>query len=478
MNNYISLGFLTIHGFVYLWYSMRKEKDYLGEMEIPDDAYYGVQTCRAMKNFQISGMRLQRNFIRSYAVIKRAAARTNMLLKKLDKAKAAAIMQAADEVISGKHNEQFVVDAYQAGAGTSTNMNLNEMIANRAIELLGGKRGDYKVIHPNDHVNMAQSTNDTFHAAVHISAATAVEKQLLPALEEYEKTLERKIKEFSGIVKSGRTHMQDAVPVMFSQELSGYSIKSHIESIRRANESMKEIGIGGTAVGTGVNADGRYASHVVKEISDITGIRFLNSGNIFEFMQSLSHEARLSGELRNLALSFIKIANDLRLLGSGPATGLAEISLPAVQPGSSIMPGKVNPVIAEMMDMVGFQVVGNDTTIAMACQAGQLELNVMMPVVAYNLLNSIEILSNGISTLTKKCLAGMTANEEKMLWHLERNPVVVTALTPHIGYENAAEVARECYKTGRPVKEIVLEKKLMSKEMLDKALDFRRMTGT
>ncbi|MBI2076345.1 MAG: aspartate ammonia-lyase [Candidatus Aenigmarchaeota archaeon] len=457
---------------------MRKEKDYLGEVGVPEDAYYGVQTARAVDNFRISGLTLQKRFIRSYAIIKKAAAHTNMLLKNLDKEKATAIIKACDDVISGLLASQFVVDVYQAGAGTSTNMNLNEVIANRAIELLGGKKGDYKLVHPNDHVNMAQSTNDTFHVAIHIAAVDVIENHLLPILEEYEKALEKKIREFNNIVKSGRTHLQDAVPIMLSQEFSGYSVKGHIETIKRANESMKEIGIGGTAVGTGINADKRYAAQAAKEISNLINIRFVNSRNIFEFMQSLSHEAQLSAALRNLSLAFIKISNDLRLLGSGPATGLAEISLPAVQPGSSIMPGKVNPVIAEMMDMICFQVVGNDTTITLAAQAGQLELNVMMPVVAYNLLNSVEILSNGIKTLTEKCLSGITVNEEKMLAYLERNPVIITALTPHIGYENAAAVVKEAYATAKPIRQIVLEKKLMTKEQLDKVLDFRKMTRT
>jgi len=454
----------------------RKEKDYLGELKIPSDAYYGVQTARAAKNFQISKLRLQPHFFHSYARLKKAAAIANMRCGRLNKKIGSAIVRACNEIITGGLAEQFVVDVYQAGAGTSTNMNMNEVIANRAVEILGGKKGDYKLVHPNDHVNMAQSTNDTFHVAMHIAVAGAIEHRLLPALEGYEKTLNRKVKEFRGIVKSGRTHLQDAVPIMLSQEFSGYSVSRHIAAIKSANEDMKEIGIGGTAVGTGLNAHPRYAKLAVQEISRETKMKFTNSKNMFEFMQSLSHEARLSGEVRNLALAFIKIANDLRLLGSGPATGLSEITLPAVQPGSSIMPGKVNPVIAEAMDMIGFQVVGNDTTIALATQAGQLELNVMMPVVAYNLLHSIEILSHGVRTLTDKCLSGIKVNKEKMTFYLERNPVIVTALTPHIGYENAAAIVKEAYRTGKPIKQIVLEKKLLSKKELDKILDFRKMT--
>ena len=454
----------------------RKERDYLGELKIPSDAYYGVQTARAIKNFPISKLRLQPAFIKSYAIIKKSAAIVNMRLGKLDKKKGNAIIKACNEVIAGKLANQFVVDIYQAGAGTSTNMNLNEVITNRAIELLGGKKGDYKFVHPNDHVNMAQSTNDTFHVAIHIAAVDAVMNQLLPVLEDYEKALKNKISEFRGVVKSGRTHLQDAVPILLSQEFEGYSIRNHIDSIKHANDTMKEIGIGGTAIGTGLNAHPKYAKMAVREISRETKINFTNSKNMFEFMQSLSHEAQLSAASRNLALSLIKIANDFRLLNSGPATGLGEITLPAVQPGSSIMPGKVNPVIAEMMNMVCFQVIGNDTVIALAAQAGQLELNVMMPVVAYNLLNSAEILSNGIKTLTEKCLSGITVNEEKMLWYLERNPVIVTALTPHIGYANAAEAVKESYKTGKPIKQIILEKNLLSKRELDRILDFREMT--
>jgi len=457
--------------------NVRIEKDSLGDREIPADAYYGVQTHRAIENFPISGIKPKSAYVEATVHIKRAAALVNQGLGLLDEKKANAIVQAADEVLAGKLREWFVVDVYQAGAGTSHNMNTNEVLANRAIEFMGGKKGDYSMLSPNDDVNMAQSTNDVCPTAIRIGALLDV-RQLMPVLERLEKELSAKGKEFDVIVKSGRTHLMDAVPVRLGQEFTAYAVnvKKHIQAISRAADSLKELGIGGTATGTGLNAHPKYRQKMVEELSKSIGMKFIMAEDYFEAMQSLRPMVELSSALRNFAQDFSRICNDIRLLGSGPKTGLLEINLPAVQPGSSIMPGKVNPSMIEMMNMVCFQVIGCDTTVLMAAQAGQLELNVMMPVVAFNLLHEIEILTTATDVVIRFCIRGLTANAERCQAYAEDSTSVVTVLNPHIGYMKAAEIAKEYLKSGKPIRQLVLEKGLMTQEQLDKVFDLRGMT--
>jgi aspartate ammonia-lyase len=457
--------------------NVRIEKDSLGERSIPADAYYGVQTHRALENFPISGLRPKPAYVEATVHIKKAAAKVNKSLGLLDQKKADAIIAAADEILSGKLREWFVVDVYQAGAGTSHNMNVNEVIANRAIELLGGKKGDYTVVNPNDHVNMAQSTNDVCPTAIRI-ASVRLSEELLPSLTRLEKAFAVKAKEFDDIIKSGRTHLQDAVPIRLGQEFGAYAlnIRKHRERVEKAADSNKELGIGGTAAGTGLNAHPKYRPMMVKELSQELKIAFRMADDYFEAMQSLRPFIELSGALRNLAQDLIRIANDLRLLSSGPKTGLAEISLPAVQPGSSIMPGKVNPVMAEMLNMVCFQVIGCDLTVLLSAQAGQMELNVMMPVVAFNLLHELEILRTAVDAFVKFCVEGISANGERCKEYAEGSMSIVTVLNPHIGYAKAAEIAKEYLSSGKSIKEIVLEKGLMSKEKLEEVFNLRGMT--
>ena len=455
----------------------RTEKDYLGEIKIPENFYYGVQTARAIKNFPVSGLRLQKIFIISQAIIKKAASITNSKLSKLDKKKENFIIKACDEIISGKLHEQFFIDVYQAGAGTSQNMNANEVIANRGLELMKKKKGNYKYLHPNDDVNMSQSTNDIIHSTIHLACLISLQN-IFPVLNEFEKELKKKSNEFSSVIKSGRTHLQDAVPITLGQEFSGFAemIKQNKRRIKNSSFAIRQLPIGGTAVGTGLNAGKKYKIQVVKEINKITNLNFRNASNMFESMQNTDAVLELSSALRSLSVSLTKICNDLRLLQSGPSTGLNEIELPAVQPGSSIMPGKVNPVIVEMMNMICYQVIGNDTTISHSTQAGQLELNVMMPVIAYNILNSLEILTNGIKIFTK-CVKGIKVNKKKALEYLEKNPIIVTALNPYIGYEKCAEVVKRAYKENKTIKQIVLEMKLLDKKKLNKILDYKKMVG-
>lgn len=451
----------------------RVEKDSLGEVRVPLDAYYGAQTQRARENFPISGLRLQPPFIRAQGVVKRAAALANTKLGKLDKRKGEAIAKAAQEVIEGKFNDEFVVDVYQMGAGTSQNMNANEVIANRAIELLGGKKGDYSLVHPNDHVNMAQSTNDTMHVAMNIAALLMVEEELLPALKSLHMALREKQGEFEDIVKIGRTHLQDAVPITLGQEFSGYAsaMEKAINRVKRAREALKELNIGGTAVGTGLNAPKRFSELAVEEINVITGMDFRPADNFFEMGQNTLEALELSAELRYLALVLGKIASDIRLLSSGPRAGLGEIVLPAVQPGSSIMPGKVNPSMAEMLNMVCHQVIGNDAAVVSAVNGAQLELNVNMPVIAYNILNSIEILSKAVRAFTDRCVTGIKADKERCRELAEKSTALVTALSPRIGYDEAAKLAREAYVRGKKIKELVVEKGILSEEEAGKLLD-------
>ncbi len=455
----------------------RIEKDSLGNREIPFDAYYGVQTHRALENFPISGLKPKPSYVEATVHIKKSAAIVNNSLGILDKKKCDAIVKSCDEILSGNLREWFVVDVYQAGAGTSHNMNTNEVIANRAIEILEGKKGDYSVISPNDDVNMAQSTNDVCPTAIRIGALMNTNK-LLSSLKNLEDVFAKKSKEFDHIVKSGRTHLADAVPVRLGQEFGAWSMnmQKHSKSIQVAMESCKELGIGGTAAGTGLNAHQKYREMMVKQLSLQIGIDFKMSENYFESMQSLRPMVEISNAVRNLAQDLIRISNDIRLLGSGPKTGFFEINLPAVQPGSSIMPGKVNPVMFEMMNMVCFQIIGCDTTILMSAQAGQLELNVMMPVVAFNLLHEIEILSNAIDVYVKFGVEGITANESRCQTYAENSISIVTVLNPHIGYLKGAEIAKEYLKSGKTIRELVIEKGLLSEEKLDEIFDLKKMT--
>jgi fumarate hydratase, class II len=438
--------------------SFRVEKDSLGEVFVPEDAYYGVQTQRAIDNFVITGLRPWRSFIWSLATIKRAAAEVNCDLGLLDQERANAIMMAAQEVIDGKFDDQFRVDPIQAGAGTSHNMNMNEVIANRATELMGGTLGQYWV-HPNDHVNMAQSTNDTIPTAIRLGILWRL-GELQEVLRSLVERLREKSSEFDPIVKSGRTHLQDAVPVRLGQEFGGYAtaVEQELERILRSAENLRHLGIGGTATGTGLNAHPEYHARMLKTLTELTGIKLFTSLDLFERMQSMADVADFSGTLRTLAITMTRIANDFRLLASGPATGLDEIHLPAVQPGSSIMPGKVNPVMAEMMNMAMFQVQGCDHVIALAAQAGQLELNVMMPIIAHNVFEMMQIMINAVRAFTDRCVVGIAANQSKAEGWLARNAIIVTALNPLIGYSAGALLVKEATARGTTISELALEK--------------------
>lgn len=455
----------------------RIEKDSLGEVKVPLEAYYGVQTIRALENFPISSIRPHPIFTRSMVYIKKAAAKVNNELGCLDNEKSEAIISAADRIIEGEFKDQFVVDVYQAGAGTSFNMNVNEVIANIAIESLGGEKGNYSVIHPNDHVNFGQSTNDVFPTTMRISALYLL-KELFPVVDALVEAFNKKVKEFDKTIKSGRTHLQDAAPITLGQEFSGYAdaVSKTAKKIEMASNALKELGVGGTAVGTGLNTHPDYKEKIIKELQKITNLDIRSADNYFEAMQSNASITEVSGALKVLVIELIRIANDLRLLSSGPKTGLAEITLPAVQPGSSIMPGKVNPVMAEMLNMVCFSIIGNDLTITMASQAGQLELNVMMPVMQYKLLDSISILTNALKVFTDKCINGITANEDRCYQYATNSMSIVTALNPYIGYSKAADIAKESLLTGKSIKEVILEKKLMTEERLNEILSPMSMT--
>ena len=436
----------------------RIERDSLGDVHVPADALYGAQTQRATQNFQISGLKPRQAFIWSMAAIKRAAAEVNRDLGLLDIDRAEAIMQAAQEVIDGRWNDQFVVDPIQAGAGTSHNMNTNEVIANRATQIMGGALGEYRV-HPNDHVNMAQSTNDTIPTAIRLGVLWRL-VELLETLQTLVDALNAKATEFDDIVKSGRTHLQDAVPVRLGQEFSAYAraVERDAERIKDAAEGLRRLGIGGTAVGSGLNAHPEYHARMVKKLSELTGLTLYESDNLFESMQSMADAAHFSAALRTLALTLIRIANDFRLLASGPSTGLDEIRLPAVQPGSSIMPGKVNPVLAEMLDMAMFYVIGLDTTVTMAVQAGQLELNVMMPIIAHSLFEAMQVITGSVRAFTEYAVTGLTANREKAEGWLAKNAIVVTALNPVIGYAQGASLVKEALKKDMAIRDLAVEK--------------------
>jgi len=436
----------------------RIERDSLGEVQVPQNALYGVQTRRAALNFPISGLRPWRAFIWSIAAVKRAAADVNRDLGLLDDRRAGAIVQAAQEVMDGRWDDQFVVDPFQAGAGTSHNMNANEVIANRATQILGGELGQY-LVHPNDHVNMAQSTNDAIPTAIRLGALWRLD-ELLFVVGNLAMALKEKAVEFDGVVKSGRTHLQDAVPVRLGQEFGGYAraVERDAERIRLAADGLRRLGIGGTATGTGLNAHPEYSTRMVKRLSELAGFELYPSDNLFESMQSMADAAAFSAALRTLAVTLTRIANDFRLLASGPSTGLDEIRLPAVQPGSSIMPGKVNPVLAEMLNMAMFHVQGCDLTVVLAAQAGQLELNVMMPIIAHNLFESMQVMIGAVQAFTEKCVRGLQANRHRAEGWLEKNAIIVTALNPVIGYQAGAGLVKEALASDRTVRQVAMEK--------------------
>ena len=456
---------------------MRKEKDSLGFKELPANVYYGVQTARAVENYPISGMRAHPMLIRALGMIKRAAAEANKALELVDARRADAIIAASQEVIDGKWNQEFVVDVFQAGAGVSFHMNTNEVIANRANEILGGKLGEYQHVHPNDHVNYGQSTNDVFPTGMRLATLLELEK-LYPVLDSLASAFEAKGREFDDVMKSGRTHMQDAVPIRLGQEFTAYglAIRKASENIRRNSENLRELGLGGSAVGTGINTHPHYREKVVVNLAKSSGQKLTPAKDMRWAMQSNAPMAEVSAALRNLALEIIRISNDIRLISSGPNTGFAEINLPGLQPGSSIMPGKINPVMPELAAMVSFQVVGNDTAVALAVQGGQLELNVMMPTMAYSVLQSITIMTNMLRQFTDKCIAGITVNRDRCNFYAQSTVSLATALNPYIGYAKAAEIVKESVATGKSIIEIARSKGLLSEKEIAEILDPQRMT--
>jgi aspartate ammonia-lyase len=455
----------------------RTERDPLGEVRVPADAYFGSQTARAVENFAISGLRPPADLVVATVLVKKAAAEANRTLGRLDSRLADAIVSAADEVLAGRFRDQFVVDVYQAGAGTSHNMNANEVLANRAAEMLGEPLGSYRVIHPNDHVNMGQSTNDVFPTATRLALSSA-SPSLVAAARELAASLARKADEFAGVLKTGRTHLQDAVPMTLGQEFSGWAacLDRGADDVAQAAGQLQELNIGATAVGTGLNAGERYRQLVIDNLARYTNLPLRPAANLFRVTQSMGDVLAYSGAMRRLAVELGKVASDLRLLSMGPRAGLAEIVLPAVQPGSSIMPGKVNPSIPEMVNQVCYQVIGCDTTIALACEAGQLELNVMMPVIAWNAIHASCILREAMRALRLRCIDGIRADRDRARELLDRSTATATALSPYLGYAATAEIAREAVRSGRPVREIVLERGLLDRERLDSILSAEAMT--
>lgn len=456
---------------------VRKEKDSLGEVEVPASVYYGAQTARAVRNYPISGRRASPYLIRALGMVKRAAAEANKELGLIDAKRAGAILQAAGEVIAGRWNNEFVVDVYQAGAGVSLHMNTNEVIANRSNEILGGKLGEYSPVHPNDHVNYGQSTNDVFPTAMRLSALLAL-KDLYPVLDRLAAAFAEKGREFDSVMKSGRTHMQDAVPIRLGQEFAAYglAIEKARQFLIQAADSLRDLGLGGSAVGTGINTHPDYRVKAVANLARISGEELRPAADMRWAMQSNACMAQASGALRSLALEIIRISNDLRLLVSGPNTGFAEIHLPALQPGSSIMPGKINPVIPELAAMVSFQVIGNDTAVAYAVQAGQLELNVMMPAMAHGVLESVSIMTNMLRQLADACVSGITANEERCRFYAQSTVSLATALNPYIGYAKAAAIVKESIRTGTSIIDLARSQKLLSEKEIGEILDPVRMT--
>jgi fumarate hydratase class II len=456
----------------------RKESDSMGEVEVPRDALFGAQTRRALDNFPVSELRKPRRFVQALGAIKLEAANVNHELGLLDEEVKDAIVEAAEEVVDGVHDNQFVVDIFQTGSGTSTNMNANEVISNRAIQTVGGELGSKEPVHPNDHVNMGQSSNDVIPTAINLSALISIQEDLLPALEKLQAALEEKSREFDDVVKTGRTHLQDATPIRLGQEFTGYAgqIERGIQRVKKAREDLTEVALGGTAVGTGVNTHPEFAQRVCRKLSERFGVEVRETENHFQAQSAMDGTVFTSGALKTVAVSLMKIANDIRWLGAGPRANLAEIALPEVQPGSSIMPGKVNPVIAESAMMVAAQVIGNDTTIALAGQGGNFELNTMLPLIAYNLLQSIDLLGSAASNLADQTIAGLEATERGPEL-VENGLMLATALAPEVGYDKAAEISKEAFKTGQTIREVAREQTDLSEEELDEALDAKKMTG-
>lgn len=455
----------------------RVERDFLGEKEIPEEVYYGVQTLRAVENFPITGYRLQDELITAMAIVKKAAALANMDVQQLDEIIGNAIVKAADEVIAGKWHDQMVVDPIQGGAGTSVNMNMNEILANRALEIMGYEKGDYQYCSPNSHVNMAQSTNDAFPSAVHIAVLKLMEK-LLNTMEEMHQVFQEKAKEFDDVIKMGRTHLQDAVPIRLGQEFEAYSrvVARDIKRIKQTRENLYVLNMGATAVGTGLNADPKYIELVVDYIAEFSNLPVVGADQLVDATQNTDAYTEASSALKVCMINMSKIANDFRFMSSGPKAGLGEINLPARQPGSSIMPGKVNPVIAEVLNQAAFQVIGNDHTISLASEAGQLELNVMEPVLIFNLMESITIMNNVFRTFTDNCLRGITADEDRMREYVEKSTGIITAVNPHIGYETASKIAREALETGASIRDLCVKYNVLTEEELDAILNPQEMT--
>lgn len=458
--------------------SQRIEKDSLGEVPVPAHAYYGAQTQRAVDNFPISGIPFGRGFIYALGLIKRSAAEANMELNLLDTKRGDAIVQAANEVMKGRFDEHFPIDIFQTGSGTSTNMNTNEVISNRAIEILDGVLGSKDPVHPNDHVNMGQSSNDVIPTAIHVAGAIAIHNELIPALQYLHDALDEKAKAWDHIIKSGRTHLMDATPVRLGQEFGGYAaqVAHGIRRATTARDALLELALGGTAVGTGINRPLSFPASAIARIASETGVPFVEASNHFEAQGARDGVVEASGQMKTIAVSFMKIANDIRWLGSGPRTGFYEIALPSVQPGSSIMPGKVNPVLCEMLTMVSAQVMGNDVAINIGGQGGNFELNVYLPMMAHNLLQSVTILANGARAFTDKCVVGIEANEEICTQSVERNLAICTSLAPAIGYDKAAAISKEAFKTNRTVREIAIEWEVLPENELNTLLDGRAMT--
>ena len=458
---------------------VRRERDFLGELKVPAGAYFGIQTARAAQNFPISGLRSHPVMVRSMALIKKAAALTNKELGRLEKKKAAAIITASDEIVRGKFDSQFIVDVFQMGAGTSFHMNMNEVIANRAEEILGGKLGEYRLVHPNDQVNIGQSTNDVYPTAMRLAAAFLLRDHLLPHLKEMEDAFSAKAAEFEQIIKSGRTHLQDAAPVTLGQEFKAYgkALAKCRSFIEKAGQSLLELGIGGSAVGTGLNTAPGYRELVVRHLSRMTGLKLKTGDDLREAMQSMRPFLEVSAGLRNLAGEMNRIANDLRLLASGPRTGFGEISLPEVAPGSSIMPGKVNPSMLEMMNMVCYQIMGCDLAVSAASQAGQLELNVMMPVISFNLNLMIEIMGQALHQVRTRCIAGIKANGERCREYAEKTLGLAAALSPRLGYGLASEIAREAAAKKKTLREIIAEKGILPRDEVDEIFKALKNSG-
>ncbi|WP_134699306.1 aspartate ammonia-lyase [Ammoniphilus sp. YIM 78166] len=456
---------------------VRVEKDFLGEKEVPAEAYFGIQTLRAVENFPITGYRIHGELIKALAMVKKSAAIANREVSRLNPRLAEKIVEAADEIIGGRWHDQFIVDPIQGGAGTSINMNANEVIANRALELLGESKGDYFNLSPNTHVNMSQSTNDAFPTAVRIALLSLLEK-LLATMGDLHQAFVQKAKEFDSVIKMGRTHLQDAVPIRLGQEFEAYSkaLGRDLKRIKRTCESLYEVNMGATAVGTGLNADTRYIKRVVELLRETSGFPLTNADHLVDATQNTDVYAEVSAALKVCMINMSKIANDLRLMASGPRTGLGEISLPARQPGSSIMPGKVNPVMCEVLNQVAFQVMGNDHTICLAAEAGQLELNVMEPVLFFNLIQSLSIMNQGFQAFRTYCLEGIEANVERCREYVEKSVGIITALNPHLGYETAARIAREAIETGQSVRALCLLHQVLTEEELNLILDPYEMT--